>query len=123
MHVTATLSDERLETIAIRVHDPAGQPAQTAVRAAARALSGASPAPRRMSDMPPGTVVEVPPLAQGAHRPGAKRTKDAVASGLVGDHVVAAAALLGPRLFEDASAETSEAEAALTLARSPELAT
>jgi hypothetical protein len=121
MQLTATLPDESLEALAARVYDLGDKPPQARVRAAARALRDANPALRRMAAVPPGTVVEVPPLEEAAHRPGATMNEDAVATGLVGDHVAAAAVLLGRRLFEDLSAEISDADETLKLARSPEL--
>lgn len=121
MHLTATLPDESTEALATRVYDLGDKPSQARIRAAARALRDANPALRRMADVPAGTVVEVPPLEDAPHRPGATMTDDAVATGLVRDHVAAAAALLGRRLFEDLSAEISDADETLKRARSPEL--
>jgi hypothetical protein len=121
MQLTATLPDESLEALATRVYDLGDKPPQARIRAAARGLSDANPALRRMADVPPGTVVEVPPLEAGAHRPGATVSEDAAATGLVREHVAAAAALLGRQLFGDLSAELSEADETLKLARSPEL--
>jgi hypothetical protein len=121
MQLTATLPDESLEALATRVYDLGEKPSQARIREAMRGLRDANPALRRMADVPPGTVVEVPPLDEGAHRPGATVSEDAVATGLVRDHVAAAAALLGRQLFEDLSAELTEADETLKLARSPEL--
>jgi hypothetical protein len=121
MHLTATLPDESLDALATRVYDLGDKPAQASVRAAARALSHANPALRKMADVPPGTVVEVPPLEEAAPRSDATMTEDAAATALVSDHAAAAVALLGRGLFADLSAERSEADETLKLARSPEL--
>lgn len=121
MQLTATLPDESVEALATRVYDLGEKPSQATVRGAVRALRDANPALARMSEVQPGTVVEVPPLEESAHRPGATVTEDAIATGLVRDHVAAAAALLGRQLFEDVSAELSETNETLKLARSPEL--
>jgi hypothetical protein len=121
MELTAIRQDESLEALANRVYDLGEQPSQARIREAVRALRDANPAVRKLADVPPGTVVEVPPLEDGAHRPGATVSEDAVAAGLVHEHVAAAAALLGRQLFADLSAELSDAEETLKLARSPEL--
>ncbi len=71
--------------------------------------------------MPPGTVVEVPRIEEGGHRPGATQGEDAIASGLVLDHVQAAAALVARQLAADLDAEAADADATLQLARSDEL--
>ena len=120
MQLTATLPDESVEALATRVYDLGKKPSQAGLRAAVRGLRNANPALRK-ADVPPGTVVEVPPLEEGAHRPGATVSEDAVTTGIVRDHVSAAAALLGRQLFEDLSAELSEADETVKLARSPEL--
>jgi len=121
MQLTATRSDEGIEALASRVYDLGERPSQAKVRAAVRALRDANPALHRMADVPPGTVVEVPPLEESALRPGETTSEDAIASGLVRDYVTAAAALLGRQLFEDLSAESAEADATRRLARLPEL--
>jgi hypothetical protein len=121
MQLTATLPDESIEALAARVYDLGEKPSQAKVRAAVQALRQANPVLRKMSDVQAGTVVEVPPLEEGEQRPGATVSEDAVAAGLVRDHVAAAAALLGRQLFEDLAAELSEADETLELARSPEL--
>jgi hypothetical protein len=121
MQLTVTLPDESFEALATRVYDLGDRPSQADVRAAVRALKDANPAMRKAADTPPGSVVEVPPLEDAAHRPGATVSEDAVAAGFVSEHVTAAAALLGRRLFEDISAELSEAKSTLKLARSQEL--
>jgi len=121
MQLTATLPDESLEALATRVYDLGERPSQARVRAAARALTDANPALRRMADVAPGTVVEVPALEDGALRPGATMGEDALAAGLLRDHVAAFTALLGRRLFDDGSAAAAEAGATLELARAPEL--
>lgn len=120
MQLTATLPDESVEALATRVYDLGEKPSQASLRAAVRGLRNANPALRK-ADVPPGTVVEVPPLKEGAHRAGATVSEDVVATGLVRDHVAAAAALLGRQLFEDLSAELSEADETVKLARSAEL--
>jgi hypothetical protein len=118
MQLTATLPGETLEAVATRVYDLGEKPSQARVRTAARALSAANPALCRMVDVPPGTVVEVPPLTDARQRPGATVGEDAVAAGLVRDHVAAVAALLGRRLLEDLSDGRSEADETRRLARS-----
>jgi hypothetical protein len=121
MQLTTILPDESVEALAIRVYDLGEKPSQSSIRAAVRRLRDANPALRRMADAQPGMVVEVPPLEDGAHRSGATVSEDAVAAGIVRDHIGAAAALLGRQLFEDLSAELSETDETLKLARSPEL--
>jgi hypothetical protein len=113
MQLTATLPDESLEGLATRVYDLGEKASQSRVRGAVRALRDANPALAKMADVQPGTVVEVPPLEESAHRPGATMSEDAIAAGLVRDHVAAAAALLGRQLFEDLSAELSDANETL----------
>jgi hypothetical protein len=121
MQFATTLPDESVEALAARVYDLGERPPPTAVRAAAKALADANPFLRKGVDVPPGTVVEVPRLEQGGHRPGATQGEDAVASGLVLDHVQAAAALVARQLAADLDAETADADATLQLARSDEL--
>jgi hypothetical protein len=121
MQLAATLPNESLEQLAVRVYDLGEKPSQAAARAAARALADANPFLSRIADVPPGTVVEVPPLAQGAYRQGTTQGEDAVATGLVLDHVQAAAALIARQLAADLEAEAADAGATLKLARSAEL--
>jgi hypothetical protein len=121
MQLTATLPDESLDALATRVYDLGDKPSQSAVRAAAKALTHANPALRRMADVQPGTVVEVPPLEDAALRPRQTRSEDDVATGLLRDHVAAAAGLVARRLFADLESERADAEETLKLARSPEL--
>jgi hypothetical protein len=121
MQFATTLPDESLEALAARVYDLGEKPPPTAVRAAAKALADANPFLRKLADVPPGTVVEVPRLEQGGRRPGTTQGEDAIASGLVLDHVEAAAALVARQLAADLDAETADADATLQLARSDEL--
>src|SRR4051794_16821791 len=104
MQLTATLPGDSLESLAARVYDLGDQPPPGAVRAATRALAEANPVLRRMSDVAPGTLIEVPALEGAEHRPGASASDDALAAGLVSDHVQAAAALIGRQLFADVEA-------------------
>jgi hypothetical protein len=121
MQFATTQPDESLEALAARVYDFGERPPPAAVRAAAKALADANPILRKPADVPPGTVVEVPRLDEGGHRAGATQGEDAVAAGLVLDHVQAAAALVARQLAADLDAETADADATLQLARSDEL--
>lgn len=121
MQLAATLPNESLEGLAARVYDLGEKPSQAAARAAAKALADANPFLRRLADVPPGTVVEVPPPEKGEYRPGATQGEDAIATGLVLDHVQAAAGLVARQLAADLEAEIADAGATLQLARSAEL--
>jgi hypothetical protein len=121
MRLAATRPNESLEELAARVYDLGEAPSQTATRAAVRALADANPFLRKLDDVPPGTVVEVPPIEKGDYRPGATEDEDAVVAGLVLDHVQAAAGLIARQLAADIDAEISDAGTTLKLARSAEL--
>jgi hypothetical protein len=121
MQLATTRPDESLDQLAARVYDLGEQPSRSAVRAAARALTDANPFLHRLADVPPGTVVAVPPPPQGEHRRSATQHEDALATGLVLDQVQAAAALIARQLTADVEAELADAGATLKLARSAEL--
>jgi hypothetical protein len=121
MQLATTRSDESLDQLTARVYDLGEQPSRSAVRAAARALADANPFLHRLDDVPPGTVVEVPPPPRGEQRPGATQDEDALATGLVLDQVQAAATLIARQLAADVEAELADVSATLKLARSSEL--
>ncbi len=121
MQLASTLPSETLEELAARVYDLGEKPSPAVVRAAATALRDANPFLERPADVPTGTVVDVPPLDDAAYRPGATQGEDALATGLVLDHVQAAASLIARQLAADLEAEAADASATLELARSDEL--
>lgn len=121
MRFATTAANESLEELAARVYDLGEKPSQAAVRAATKALAQANPFLRRLADVPPGTVVDVPPPDQGEHRAGATHGEEAIATGLVLDHVRAAVTLIARRLAADLEAELEDAGATLQRARSAEL--
>jgi hypothetical protein len=121
MQLTSTLPSESLKELATRVYDLGEKPSPAAVRAAATALTAANPFLEQPADVPPGTVVDVPPLEDAAYRPGATQGEGALATGLALDHVQAAASLIARQLGADLEAEVADAGATLELARSDEL--
>ena len=121
MQLASTLPSEGVEALAARVYDLGEKPSATAVRGAVKALTAANPFLERPDDVSPGTVVEVPPLEDVPYRPGATNDEDALATGLVLDHVQAAAALIARQLAADLDAEVADAGATLELAASDEL--
>jgi hypothetical protein len=121
MQFTATVPDESLKALATRVYDLGERPSRDVLRAATTALTDANPVLAKVADVPPGTVVEVPPLEDVTHRPDATHSEDELAAGLLRDHVQAAAALITRQLAADLETELAEAEETIRLARSPEL--
>lgn len=121
MQLAATRPDETLEALAARVYDLGEKPTQATTKAAAKALADANPFLRRIADVPPGTVVDVPPFEKAQARAGETERDDAVVAGLVLDHVGAAAALFARQFAADLDAEAADAEETVKLARSAEL--
>jgi hypothetical protein len=121
MQLAATRPNETVEALAARVYDLGEKPSRAATRAAAKALTEANPFLAKLDDVPPGSVVDVPPLDKIPHRPGATQDEDAVVTSAVLDHVRAAAALLARQLAADLEAELADADATVRLAGSDEL--
>jgi hypothetical protein len=121
MQLASTLPSESLEELAARVYDLGEEPSPAVVRAATTALREANPFLERPADVPPGTVVDVPPLDDATYRRGATQGEDALATRLVLEHVHAAASLLARQFAADLEAEAADASATLELARSDEL--
>jgi hypothetical protein len=121
MRLTTTIPNESLDALAARVYDLGDKPTQAAKRAAAKALADANPFLSRLADVPAGTVVAVPPIDKGEVRLGATQGEDEIVSGLVLDHVSAAAALVARQLAADFAAEVAGTGTTLKLARSAEL--
>lgn len=119
MRVAVTRSDETIEQLATRVYG-LEKPSAAVLRAATGTLSETNPFLRRLSDVPPGTVLAVPDLEHATENAAAEPAEPLVAR-LAVNQLRGALALLERQLSGDVDAEIADARASAKLARSSEL--
>ena len=118
MRFAVLAQNETLDDLAARVYDvPAGAPA--GLREAGKALAEANPYLRRIDQVPPGTVVVVPPL------PGVESTQqayapDALPVGALVNQLRGAVALVRQNLSSEIDAELADSNSVAGVARSRE---
>ena len=119
MRFAYTKAGEPLEELAARTYAFQGKESATQLRTAAKALRDANPFLRRLSDVPEGTLLVIPPLEDAAPAP-ATQPPEGAAAALVAarlrDAAQQAIELLAGELHQDV-ADTKSSIDVLTLGR------
>ena len=116
MRLATTQSGETLEQLATRVY-ALDKPSASQLRAATTALTEANLFLRKLDEVPPGTVLEVPQqegLAGG-------ESAAPIVAGLAADQLRGAIAVTGKALSDALDAEVASGKTSAKLARSPDI--